>query len=323
MKRVVTNGDLTQQAMRPADLQERYLAHVEADVARFELTQQGRERGCPACGGEGVAEFQRLGFRYHRCRTCRSLFVSPLPDEIRLARYHAEGDAERFWREQMLPGTADVRARYASGPRARWVLATAAARLGTQLTVAQWGQPAPSLANLLQEFGSSLITMDQATSKDGVDAVIAFDVLERSSSFAAALQDCRRVLRPGGLLFITTMSGDGLEVRILGPRTRSLVPPVHLQLLSRAGWIAALSREGFRLFEYSTPGELDVQAVADVCRGDATLSLPPVLDELIRHEDDQVGRAFQELLQQAGLSTHVQLVAEAGDARAVTPRETR
>src|SRR5207245_641506 len=105
--------------------------------------------------------------------------------------------------------------------------------------------------------------------------------------------------------FVTTMSGDGLEVRMLGSRSRSLVPPVHLQLLSRAGWAVALAREGFTLVEYSTPGELDVQAVADACRRDPDVRLPPILDELIRQEDEQVGRAFQEVLQQAGLSAHV------------------
>jgi hypothetical protein len=158
---------------------------------------------------------------------------------------------------------------------------------------------------------------------DPLHAVIAFDVLERSVDFARALHRCRRALRPSGLLFVTTMSGEGFEVRMLSAQARSLVPPVHLQLLSRAGWAAALAREGFTLVEYSTPGELDVQAVAEACRRDPGLRLPPILDELIRHGDDQVTRAFQEVLQQACLSAHVQLVAEArtpGEPRASNPR---
>jgi hypothetical protein len=94
---------------------------------------------------------------------------------------------------------------------------------------------------------------------------------------------------------------------------RSLVPPVHLQLLSREGWAAALERAGFRLDEYSTPGGLDVQAVAEACRWDPTLALPPVVDELVRHADEDVAHAFQELLQQAGMSAHVQFVAVVTD----------
>ncbi len=315
MKRVVTGGELTQDAMRPADLLDVYLARAEADIARFELLQGGGKRNCPACGGHGEIEFVRLGFHYHRCERCRSLFVSPLPDVARLARYHAEGGAERFRREQVLPGTADVRARHAVAPRARWVLTTATAHMMSHPTLALVGGESAGLLEFLNQ--SANVVPWQAFVAGGVadgsvDGVIAFDVLERSAEFSNALHCCRRALRPGGLLFVTTMSGEGFEVRMLGPRSRSLVPPVHLQLLSREGWDTALAREQFRLVEYSTPGELDVQAVAAVRRRDANVRLPPIVDELVAHEDPQVGRAFQEVLQQAGLSAHVQLVAEVG-----------
>ena len=313
MKRVVTSGELTQRTMRPADLLDAYLAHVVADIARFELLHEGNRRRCPACGGEGAPDFVRLGFTYERCGACRSLFVSPLPEAERLGRYHAQGAAETFWREQLVPGTADVRVRHALVPRAHWVLAAAAARLGSGLTLAQLGTPSPRLVELLSASASVLPWPDEKSNLpvDALHAVIAFDVLERSVDFAVALHRCRSALRPAGLLFVTTMSGDGFEVRMLRSQARSLIPPVHLQLLSRAGWAAALAREGFTLVEYSTPGELDVQAVAEACRRDPGLRLPPILDELIRHEDEQVTRAFQEVLQQACLSAHVQLVAEA------------
>ncbi len=315
MKRVVTSGDLTQRAMRPAELLDAYLAHAQADILRFDLMLGGLERPCPACSGHGAPEFMRFGFSYQRCTACGSLFVSPVPREERLARYHAEGAAERFRREQLLPMTADVRARHALGPRARWVLSAAASRLGRSPTLAQFGAETPPLLDLLRASASVVqwpadVTADGADAR--VDGVIAFDVLERAADFSRALHRCRRALHPRGLLFVTTMSGGGFDVRMLGPRTAALVPPVHLQLLSRAGWLAALAREGATLVEYSTPGELDVQAVADACRRDPGLRLPPILDELVRHEDEQVGRAFQELLQQACLSSHVQLIAEAG-----------
>ena len=316
MKRVVTSGELTQRAMRPGDLLDAYLAHVQADIARFELLEGGVKRDCPACGGHGAPEFVRLGFPYQRCATCGSLFVSPLPDEYRLARYHAEGAAERFRRERILPTTADVRARHALAPRARWALSAAGARLGSGLTFAQFGEESAPLLGLLSA-SASVVRWPDGTSPvpaDGrIHAAIAFDVLERSADFSRALHRCRGALRVRGLLFVTTMSGDGFEVRMLGANTAALVPPVHLQLLSRAGWVAALAREGFALVEYSTPGELDVQAVAEICRRNPDVHLPPILDELVRHEDEQVGHAFQELLQQACLSSHVQLVAEASD----------
>lgn len=314
MKRVVTSGDLTQRAMRPSGLHDEYIERVRADIARFELLQGAVERTCPACGGQGEAEFVRLEFTYRRCGECRSLFVSPLPEQGHLVRYLAESEAERFRREEMLPAIADVRTRHALAPRAHWVSTAAASRRSAPVAIGHVGAPSPQLVELLRGPASvvgSVRELSAATTHASLDGVIAFDVLERSPDFARALRQCSVGLKPGGLLFVTTMSGEGFEVRMLGQRTQSLIPPLHLQLLSRAGWEAALAREGLALLEYSTPGELDVQAVAEVCRREPDVRLPPILDELVRHEDEQVGRAFQEVLQQAGLSSHVQLVAEA------------
>ena len=309
MKRVVTSGDLTQHAMRPADLWQTYLERVQTDITRLELLKGAQERDCPACGGTGTPAFARFEFAYRRCGTCGSLFVSPVPGMERLATYHAEGAAERFRRDELLPRIADVRARYAVAPRARWVLAEVAARLGRGTTMAQFGPEFAPLLDLLRASATVVPWPDDSTQVDGV---IAFDLLERSPELSLALDRCRRALRARGLLFVATTSGDGFEVRMLGARATALVPPLHLQLLSRAGWVAALAREKFRVVEYSTPGELDVQAVAEACRRDPDIQLPPILDQLVHHEDEQVGRAFQELLQQACLSAYVQLVAEAG-----------
>jgi hypothetical protein len=317
MKRVVTSGDLTQRAMRPSSLHDAYVERVRADIARFELLRNAVERRCPACGGDGDPEFVRLDFSYRRCRGCRSLFVSPLPDGARLARYHAESDAERFRRDEMLPAIADVRAKHALSPRAHWVLGSGVARLGAPLALGYVGAASNQLVELLRASASVVRVVQQlsdATAAGSLDGIMAFDVLERSAEFAPVLHRCRAALKPGGLLFVTTMSGDGFEVRMLGERTQSLIPPLHLQLLSKPGWERALAREGLELLEYSTPGELDVEAVAEACRRHPDARLPPILDELVRHEDEQVGRAFQQLLQQAGLSSHVQLVAEAAPA---------
>lgn len=318
MRRVVTGGDLSQRAMRPPDLLNAYLARVEADVAAFGLLAGGIARSCPACGGAGRTAFERMGFSYLRCDRCESLFVSPLTDRAFLDRYHREGTAEAFWREEVLRATATVRARHAVGPRAHWVMGTATARLGTGLTLCELRGGDSQLRELVARSATfrhceslPLERLEAGGDLGGsYDLVVGFETFERVYDLSRALARCHRLLRPGGLLFVSTLSGNGFEVRMLGGYMRSLVPPVHLQLLSREGWFAALGPVGFEVLEYSTPGELDVQAVADACRLHAELRLPPIVDELVR-QDEEVTHAFQEVLQQAGLSAHVQFVAAA------------
>jgi hypothetical protein len=315
VRRVVTGGDLSQREMRPPELVDAYVALVEQDARDLGLLDPAGalERPCPACGGAGAEAFRRLGFAYRRCERCASLFVSPLPDPARLARYAHEGRAEAFWRLEVLPATAGVRARHALGPRVHWVAGSAAARLGIGLTAAVVGEGKTVLCEALAAspvFRYCAVVADTGAAAPA-DVVVAFETLERVPELASALARCCVLARPGGLLFVSTTSGTGFEVRLLGGRMRSLVPPVHLQLLSREGWAAVLRRAGFRLEEYSTPGGLDVQAVAEACRRDPTLALPPVVDELVRQDDEDVAHAFQELLQQAGMSAHVQFVAVA------------
>lgn len=314
MKRVVTGGDLSQRDMRPPALVEAYVSLVEADIQRVGLLEGPMvERSCPACGGDGEVAFERLGHAYRSCKRCASLFVSPVPDPERLARYHAESQAERFWRETVLAATATVRSRHALGPRVHWVAAAAAARMGGGLKVCDIGGRDPHLRELLlaiPTFAEYIpAAEEQAAGAHSVDVVVAFDTLERSLDLQADLRRCCHLLGAGGLLFVSTLSGNGFEVRLLRGRMRSLIPPVHLQLLSKAGWAVALEAASFRLAEYSTPGELDVQAVAEACRSDPTLALPPIIDELVRQDDETVSRSFQEVLQQAGLSAHVQFEA--------------
>lgn len=321
MKRVVTGGDLSQRDMRPSDLLDRYLALAEADIQAFGMLETpGRERTCPACGGEGAIAFERMGFTYRSCNHCSSLFVSPLPDRAILRRYHHESRAEQFWRDSVLTTTANSRFRHALGPRLQWVAGTAMARLGGGLTVCDVGSLNPQAREILTSSPAfkryvpvSLLdqTSTPASGSEEVDTVIAFETLERTHDLRWTLRQCCSLVRSGGLLFVSTLSASGFEVRLLGSRLRSLVPPIHLHLLSRLGWIAALEHAHFSLIEYSTPGGLDVQAVAEVCRRDPTLRLPMILDELVRHEDEEVTHAFQEVLQQAGLSSHVQFVAVA------------
>lgn len=322
MRRVVTGGDLSQRAMRPPDLLNAYLELVEADVRSLRLLEgAAAERGCPACGGAGVEAFRRLGFGYRRCRGCASLFVSTLPDRRDFDRYYRQGKAERFWRDSVLPATAGVRSRHALSPRAHWVATTAAARLGGGLALGDLGSRDP---RILEFLATSPAFARRTAIADGDDAgtfdvVLAFETLERAPDLDGALGRARRLLRADGLLFASTLSGSGFEVRMLAGRMRSLVPPIHLQLLSREGWAGALGRAGFELLEYSTPGALDVQAVAEACRQDPTIELPPIVGELVRHDDEEVTHAFQEVLQQAGLSSHVQFVAVAAN----TPQELR
>jgi hypothetical protein len=69
-------------------------------------------------------------------------------------------------------------------------------------------------------------------------------VLEHLDEPERILRDARRLLRPGGAMYVTTPHGRGISARLLGERWSAVAPPEHLQLYSARGLERALSRVG-------------------------------------------------------------------------------
>lgn len=81
----------------------------------------------------------------------------------------------------------------------------------------------------------------------GVDAALFLDVIEHLESPVTALGELRRIVRPGGMLVVTTPNAGSPLRPLLGPRWHGLEDETHLyfftafsltHLLSKAGWQA-------------------------------------------------------------------------------------
>ena len=73
------------------------------------------------------------------------------------------------------------------------------------------------------------------------------EVIEHVADVSTLLVASRRLLRPGGALYITTPHGRGISARLLGTRWSVVGPPEHLQLFSTRGLRTALARSGLEL----------------------------------------------------------------------------
>jgi SAM-dependent methyltransferase len=86
------------------------------------------------------------------------------------------------------------------------------------------------------------------------DVVAAVEVLEHLTDPLLSIERWLRLLRPGGVLYLTTPNFDSLSRFVLGPSWRVILFPEHLTYFTVASLQRALRQAGLRVERVSTTG---------------------------------------------------------------------
>ncbi len=86
------------------------------------------------------------------------------------------------------------------------------------------------------------------------DVITAVEILEHLFDPVATVNEIHRLLRPGGLFWLTTPNCRSLAARLMGLGWRVVSPPEHLQLFSVEGLRTLLFRAGFTEVQLKTSG---------------------------------------------------------------------
>jgi len=331
VRRVVVQDDLREAQIRPDSGFNTYIELLERDLKDFLTDTILVDLDvCPACGHpDANPDFEKMGIRYMKCVQCRTCYASPRPEMEALDQFYAESEAIQYWNSSVAQRTASARKQYIFSPRATWVLETAGVHQQEDGHLVDFytkypayleevkakgsfskifiRKPAVSVADLIPSESFEVVD----SIEDGtVSVVSAFEVIERLFDPLAFLQHIHRILRPGGLIFLTTLSISGFDLSVLREKARNLLPPTHLTLPSYEGIHTLIERGGFSLVEFSTPGQLDVALVLDALQRDPDVTLPPVIDSALRRRGESVHEDLQDFLQKANLSSHVWVAAQ-------------
>jgi 2-polyprenyl-3-methyl-5-hydroxy-6-metoxy-1,4-benzoquinol methylase len=86
------------------------------------------------------------------------------------------------------------------------------------------------------------------------DVVSLVEVVEHVPDPRRLVSDAARLLRPGGVLYITTPHGRGVSARILRTGWSAITPPEHLQLFSVHGLMTMIQASGLETRKLQTHG---------------------------------------------------------------------
>ena len=223
-------------------------------------------RACVACGS---SEAHSLGIKNEldivRCHKCQTLYTPYSPwysSEYFYLGYYLkpeETETPQFVKQRLAEITADF-----AGYRQNNRLLDLGCGAGDLLQAARkhgWeGQGldvSEHAAQHVRELGFEVFVGELAAAKFPTahfDVVTAAELLEHVFDPRALVAEVARILRPGGLFWLTTPHARGLSARLLGLKWQCIWPPEHLQLFSIAGLKALLRSAGFRGVRVDTTG---------------------------------------------------------------------
>ncbi|HYJ85712.1 MAG TPA: class I SAM-dependent methyltransferase [Pyrinomonadaceae bacterium] len=222
-------------------------------------------RQCPACKStDHFARGIKNGFEMITCHRCRTLYTSQLPEA------EQGEDYETYYHENNLTAPDFINRRlneimrgfasYRQNGRlldigfGAGTLLEAARRAGWEAQGVEVAGPAIEQARMNGFKVFQGILQDAHYPSDYFDVVTASEVLEHVPDPQPVLNEIARVLRPGGLIWMTTPHGRGLSARILGLKWSIVSPPEHLQLFSLSGGQEMLATAGLRPVRVATEG---------------------------------------------------------------------
>lgn len=224
---------------------------------------------CPVCGSHKTDEWGHVRdghygnpgtWRIAACSSCDARFLDPMPDEQELGAFYPDNyysfdeagqRPQSAWRRRLLPLATKEPTLAAGrfldvGCGAGWMLDEYRAK-GWEVTGVEYSATAG--ANAAQRG----LDVRVGSLHEAAFADASFDYVRLNHSFehmadpSAVMDEIRRVLRPGGTLFIGVPDAKGLMARAGGRYWYYVGAPVHTITYNRTNLADLITRHGFAL----------------------------------------------------------------------------
>ena len=223
---------------------------------------------CHICSAESYYMLSKDGYTLYKCPSCALVFLFPMPEDAYLKEevYSAKSGYQGHRAKEDLihaPPTKrfDEIIRYLGNVSGKKILDVGASNgeflyLLKNIGADTYGvEINTKTANAALKLGLNIFTgfLEEANYRDDFfDIVHLGDILEHVTNPRALLAECRRVLRPGGILIVRTLNMDCFWAdttlrlyRLFGIPWSAVTPPHHLHFFTWDNLNQLLGQVGF------------------------------------------------------------------------------
>lgn len=326
---------LKEQEIRPEGILEEYLRLAQKELSHF-FPPQGRNRhACPACKTQGNPAIEKDGFTYEECPYCHTLYVSPRPSADQFSDFYRQSQAAVYWATHFYPKTEAVRREKLWKPKARLLSEILRQHKAEHYSVVDIGggygvfaeeytittghpvtviEPSPHLAKACREKNIHVVEafledLSQHLLPSGPRVFTSFELFEHLHSPEAFMTKLRLLMEPGDFFIFSTLSSNGVDIRILWENSQAVSPPHHLNFFNPRSIRILLERCRLETIQVTTPGELDLDILQNN-RKHVTDRFWQVFLAIATEEERSV---MQNAISQSGFSSHMLTVARCPD----------
>jgi 2-polyprenyl-3-methyl-5-hydroxy-6-metoxy-1,4-benzoquinol methylase/ribosomal protein S27E len=291
---------------------------------------------CPACQSAKISSsFTKDSFAYLECEYCKTLYVSPRPPQEMVDSYYRDSASSKFWATTFYKETEIARRDKLFRPKAQLIKSIIAKNKIVPSTLLEVGagygtlceelaalnifkeifamEPSIYLSEVCRRKGLSVIesTIEKMDIKYEAkfDFAVSLELFEHLFSVDLFLEAVSKALRPEGYFIFSTLSGTGWDILVLREHSNSISPPHHINFLNPRSVELLAERNGWRVVDLFTPGELDVDIVVNFAKSNPSVGLDRFAREILV-SDEKTQNAFQKFLAANRLSSHMWVVIQ-------------
>jgi|TARA_B100000795_G_C22781794_1_gene432683 SAM-dependent methyltransferase len=315
--------------IRPKKLFDKYTALSRMDAKKFFIKSNKKKITCPACKKFGNFFLEKDNFKYDKCPKCLTIYVSPRHDSKIYQQYYSMSDSAKFWATDFYKKTLKERIKRLWKPKAKHVQAIIkkekkitniidiGAGYGLFLNEIKKNikintfalEPSKLLGDickgnnhiLLNYFLENLPKNEIPKGKNIYTCFELFEHLHDPQFFLKKLYNC---MKKNEIVILTTLSGIGLDIDILGKFSQSIQPPYHINFFNPDSIKILLEKNNFKIIDISTPGKLDM----DILINNYDKIDNPFWKKFIKKSSTLEKNNMQKFIQKNNLSSHMSVI---------------